>query len=152
MVSDMGKINWDLVPFFNRNEFDDPNYVGSGDCIDGCLLMMLVKLRNEAGWPIITHAKIGGAVDVDGSHGHVENSYHLKVNGCSAVDFHFDTDESTRLQYNMISRLGFGGVGIYYDWHWNNQLLPIGFHVDTRPKTITQRWIRENGEYFYLLK
>lgn len=145
-------IDWEKVPHFERREFDDPNYTGSGDCINGGLLIMLVKLRNATDWPIIPHWKVGGAVDIDGSHGHSNNSYHLKSQGCEAVDFHFVTDIDPRLQVYNVLQLGFGGIGIYYDWKWDNKPLSIGFHVDVRPKGRFQIWKREDGQYIYLLR
>lgn len=144
-------ICWEYVDFFRAEEFDDPLHPGSGENIDGKLLILLDRLRRETMWPIITHAKVGGAVDVEGAHGHSKNSYHLLKNGAKAVDFHFQTDVSPRDQVYMVLKAGFSGIGIYYDWNWNNELLGIGFHVDIRPKQSTQIW-RRNGRYFYLLK
>jgi hypothetical protein len=69
---------------------------------------------------------------------------------CSAVDFHFKTSVDQRAQAVKVLRSGFNGIGIYYDWHWNGQLLPVGFHVDNRKRP--QVWHRKNGNYFYLLQ
>lgn len=145
-------INWNKVRYFKREEFDDPNYPGSGENIDGILLFMLDKLRHETGWPIITHWKVGGCVDVDGTHGHARNSYHLLENGAKAIDFHFITNKSAREQYYEVSKFGFPGLGVYFDWEWNGKPLPIGYHVDLRPRSKTQRWKREKGKYIYLLQ
>jgi hypothetical protein len=144
-------INWSHIKWFKREEFDDPNYPESGNLIDVTLLFMLDKLRHKTGWPIVPHGAVGGCVDIDGSHGHAKNSYHLASNGARAVDFHFVTDADPRIQYYEISRFGFPGLGIYYDWHWAGKLLPLGFHVDLRPRTMTQRWRRHKGQYLYLL-
>ena len=146
-------INWKLVSNFKRHEFDDPDHPGSGDMIDGVLLLALEGLRKDTGWPIITHWQVGGCVDVNGTHGHADGSYHLKKMGCKAIDFHFDCNASPRLQYYFVSKHGFTGVGVYLNlWWWNNNILPIAFHVDHRPKTLTQRWsCREKGKYLYLL-
>ncbi len=138
-------INWSYVRHFKRYEFDDPLYPGSGDLIDGQLLYMLDRLREDTGWPIHPHWEVGGCVDVDGSHGHAKHSYHLKKMGCKAVDFHFDTTASFREQYYAVSKAGFTGIGVYPNWEHP------GFHVDTRPKEKTQRWVRRNGIYIYLL-
>ena len=139
-------IAWDRIKHFTQAEFQDPRYgPESGDMIDGVLLILIVRLRVDTGWPMIIHWAVGGAVDVDGVHGHADDSYHLKKQGCKAVDFHFSTDASLRLQYYEVSRVGFSGVGIYPDWD-----MP-GFHVDTRPKDETQHWTRKDGEYIYLL-
>uniref|UniRef100_A0A6M3LPV0 Peptidase n=1 Tax=viral metagenome TaxID=1070528 RepID=A0A6M3LPV0_9ZZZZ len=145
-------INWKHVRYFKPEEFDDPKYPGSGENISGVLLNMLIRMRLQTisldepkGWPVIIHTSVGGAVDVDGSWGHAGNSYHLFVNGCKAVDFHFATKSTLREQFFLVSGIGFGGVGIYYDWNTK------GFHVDVRPKKETQRWKRESGKYFYLL-
>ena len=151
-------INWKHVRHFNRKEFDDPKHPGSGDLIDGHLVLLLDKMREETKYAIITHASVGGCVDVDGSHGHSSSSYHLKFKGCKAVDFHFAECKSfeplslnQRLQYEIVERYRFSGIGIYYDWHWGGKLLPIGFHVDLRPIDKLQRWVRRGKDYIYLL-
>ena len=148
----MDSVIWKKVKYFDPEQFDDPNYPESGKNINGILLFQLEKLRKETKWPIITHAIVGGCVDVDGSHGHSNASLHLISNGARACDFHFKTDADPRLQYREIERIGFGGIGIYYNWRWGGKLLPIGFHVDVRPLERYQRWVcRKKGEYLYLL-
>lgn len=141
------EMNWNRVTYFKREEFQDPDHgPESGDLIDGRLVFMLDRLRDETGWPVITNWAVGGAVDVNGTHGHAKGSYHLAKKGCKAVDFHFRTDAPLRYQYYLVSKAEFVGIGIYPDWE------PcVGFHVDLRPMELTQRWIRRNGEYFYLL-
>ena len=141
-------ISWDKTPFFQMIEFNDPDYPNSGEYINGSLLIQLVKLRQstftmniDKGWPILIHS----AVDIDGKH-HSKNSLHNLDQGCLACDFHFDTDVSIREQFLLISCIGFGGIGIYYDWN------SPGFHVDIRPKSKVQRWTVNNGEYTYLLR
>lgn len=144
-------IPWDRVKHFSRDEFQDPQYgPESGDLIDGVLLEMLVRLRHGTGWPMMIHWAVGGAVDVDGAHGHGDRSYHLKERGCKAVDFHFASRAPARLQYYEVARSGFSGLGFYPDWKWNGVVTP-GFHVDLRPKEWTQRWRRKDGQYVYVL-
>lgn len=139
--------DWNRIKFFERAEFQDPKYgPESGDEIDFRLVYMLDRLRGETGWPIIVHWRVGGAVDLDGSHGHSQNSYHLGKRGCKAVDFHFSTDAPLRLQYYQISLVGFSGIGFYPEWKPT-----VGFHVDLRPIYKSQRWKRVNGNYVYLL-
>lgn len=151
-------VNWKYVRHFERKEFDDPLVEGSGDFMDGQLIHMLDKMREDSGYAIITHAAVGGCVDIAGSHGHAPGSYHLKLKGCKAVDFHFADPDSfkplllnPRWQYAMVEGFRFPGIGIYYDWHWDNKLLPIGFHIDLRPINKFQRWVRRDGKYVYLL-
>lgn len=145
-------LSWKYIKYFQPKEFEDPHYGGSGENIDGILLFELEKLRKHTGWPIITHTHVGGCVDIDGAWGHSQNSYHLFKNGCKACDFHFKTDADPRTQYKAIEDMHFSGIGIYYWWHWNGILLPVGFHVDMRPLNRLQRWVsRKQGEYMYLL-
>ena len=138
--------SWKSVLYFKPSEFDDPNVPGSGKHIDACLVMLLDKLRIMIDCPIIPHASVGGCVDMRARHGHSVNSLHLFDQGCRACDFHFNTDKSFREQYNFVCQAGFGGVGVYIygprPW----------FHVDTRPRYVTQHWVcNVKGKYQYLL-
>ncbi len=152
-------LDWTKIRYFTPKEFDDPLYPGSGDSIDSALVYKLDEMRiramdHDPNILCITHAKVGGAVDVSGNHDHSEDSFHLKWNGCLAVDFHFITKIPPRGQYTLfVEQMGFPGAGIYYDQQWNNKPLPIAFHVDLGKNTWKrpQRWVRRNGEYLYLL-
>jgi hypothetical protein len=143
---------WEKVKeYFEPAEFDDPKFPGSGEKhMDRELVEMLFKLRVSAGWPIITHAKAGGCVDVEAEHGHAMKSYHLVERGAMACDFHFKTEASVREQIFRVLRGGFTGVGLYYDWSWGKPF-PVGFHVDRRPIEQAQIWTRKEGKYIYFL-
>ena len=147
-------LDWSTIEYFKSEEFDDPLHPGSGEAIDPELVHKLDILRGRIKKPIIIHGMVGGAVDVAGNHGHSKNSYHLAANGCKAADFHFKTYHNPRQQYLWVESMQFNGVGVYYCWHWDGKLLPIGFHVDVADDAYKrpQRWVcREKGNYVYLL-
>jgi len=144
-------MDWNKIPNFERREFDDPLHPGSGDNIDRNIVLILQELRLITRVPIIIHSGAGGAVDMDGSHGHSDNSYHLHKNGCKAVDFHLNCQWPTRVQVYYVLNSGFSGIGIYYDWTFNEKPT-LGFHGDTRQKDRSQVWTEINGERTYFLK
>ena len=137
-------LHWKQAEYHEPQEFRDPDVEDSGYFLDGTHFLRLEKLRKDTGWPMLFNWSVGGCVDVHGSHGHSDKSYHLLISGCKATDFYFDIDKSAREQYNEICRLGFGGIG-FYPW-WKHP----GWHVDSRPIELTQHWISpERGKYIY---
>jgi len=140
-------IHWEPVRYFKPYEFDDPDYPGSGEQIDGRLLLSMDKLRHETGWPIKTHWESGGAVDIKGTHGHAGQSLHRLDMGAKAVDWHFICESSIQAQIRAVLQFGFGGTGIYYDWK-----IPVGFHTDVRSVNKYQVWTRRNKKYIYLVR
>jgi len=146
-------ITWDQINHFIAKEFEDSLHPGSGNEIDMILVLNLDYLWERVATvadekPIII---ITQAVDLYSEHGHSDDSYHLKKQGCQAADFIIFTNLDPRVQYQLVERQGFGGIGIYYDWRYKDNLVPIGFHVDCRPQSRIQRWKRVRGEYIYLL-
>ncbi len=146
-------IHWNQIKHFKVREFDDNLHLGSGKEIN-----MILVLNLDYVWErvfTITGKRpkiiITQGVDLKGEHGHSKNSYHLKEKDCKAADFIIITDLDPRLQYKLVERQGFGGIGIYYDWRRHGRSVSIGFHVDCRPDDRLQRWTRRDGEYFYLL-
>ena len=129
--------NWKHVCRFISKEFEDPDHPGSGECIDARIVLLLDKLALTTDFRVMTNWRIGGCVDMHGSYGHSQNSYHLYRQGCKAVDFHLLDHEfkplkiNLREQFNYVCRAGFPCV-IIYPW-WNNP----GFHVDCRPMSRT---------------
>ena len=152
-------VDWSRIEHFEPAEFDDPKEPGSWRYMSALTILELNKIREKANVPIVTHNKfdIRGCVCVEPT-GHSDDSLHYAKNGCSAVDWHFDTDADPRDQARLVLKSEFTGIGIYYDWKWvdgdgKRIKLSVGFHTDMRrmPKK-PQIWRRVNGKYFYLLK
>ena len=136
--------SWKHIIHFIPREFDDPLIPNSHQHISSQTVILLDKLRCILNRKIITHWKIGGCVDVNGSHGHSDDSRHLVANGSDAVDFHIDTNMNIWWQYNYVCQCGFGGIGVYLWWKHP------GFHVDCRLRSETLHWIsRQKGQYEY---
>jgi len=149
----MKRIDWTEIEYFEPEEFDDPDVPESWTFMDPTSIDLLNDLRRATGWPIFTHNEFGvrGCVCVKAD-GHSANSRHYAMHpdGCSAIDWHFDTDADPRAQALAVLQSGFTGIGVYYDWRWAGKPLVIGFHTDRRERP--QIWKRENGSYTYLLK
>ena len=143
-------LQWKHVRYFKQYEFDDPKYPGSGQYINGILLICLDKLRHDTGWAIMPNWKVGGCVDMKGDHGHSKDSYHLYSKGCKATDFYFADPVSYKPinvpiieQFSKLIQSGlFDGVGVYPDW------LTPGFHVDVG-RVEPLYWVRKNDKYYY---
>jgi hypothetical protein len=132
-----------ISKYFKPSEFDDPHYPGSGIEMNTETIIWLYDLRMKCKWPIIPHGKVGGCVDMDGKWGHEDRSYHLKKQGCKAVDFHFESSAPIRQQiWYVIKESNFNGIGLYFDWMWNGNVCHVGFHVDIRPAKEMQLWKR----------
>ena len=148
------EINWIEVHNlgFDQWEFEDPSVPGSGDLIDPLTLMLVVGVRTTlVAKKLATAVIVTSAVDVHGTHGHADDSYHLFKNMCKAIDFFPVSDAPPRQLYHEVAKCGFTGLGAYYDWEYKGNPIPIGFHGDSRPAEQAQRWRRENGKYTYLL-
>lgn len=144
------RVDWSLVNHFEQWEFDDPGFPGSGELIYPPTVYVMDKIREDTGWPIITHNKFGlrGCVCINRV-GHTSKSAHF-VPEASAADWHFETDASPREQAKIVLNAGFNGVGIYYDWKWDGKILSIGFHTDFGDRI--QLWKRWAGKYYYFLQ
>jgi len=155
MITSAEELDWEKqIKWFKPEEFDDPDYPGSWKHLDPKTIILMDWLRKNTGWPIITHNKYGlhGCVCVKNK-GHALKSRHYITHpdGASAIDFHFKTNAPVHEQVRSILCMsGFTGVGIYYDWHWNNSLLKVGFHVDRRKRF--QLWVRDKGKYIYIVR
>jgi len=138
--------DWSSIRWFKPEEFGDPHYLGSGKHADFRLVKLLDKLRWTLGCPIRVHSSVGGGVDVDGTWGHAEKSFHRVDMGAKAADIDIVTDMPLRQQYYHVCQMGFPGVGLYTWWK------RPGFHVDTRPIEICQHWLsRVKGHYQYII-
>lgn len=150
--------DWEKIKYFTPKEIEDSDHPGSWKYMAKDTLFLLDKLRAEVNAPIIVHnnTKIKGAVAVNAK-GHALTSRHYPKAPArpfppisDAIDWHFKTDLSPRLQAMAVLQSGFTGIGIYYYWHWNNQPLSIGFHTDLRAKP--QIWTEyEKHSRIYLL-
>jgi hypothetical protein len=81
---------------------------------------------------------------------HVEKSYHYPHEDRGglgvALDIMFPKLKRRELPEVMLQllRYPFGGIGIYTEWKLRPDWPSIGgFHVDTRPSSITATWIKE---------
>ncbi len=148
-------LDWRQIEHFDPEEFDDPDCPGSWKYMRAETVIYLNNLRERTGWAIITHNKFGvhGCVCMTKKH-HSPSSYHNFDNprGCSAVDWHFDTDADPREQAKEVLKSPFTGIGIYQNvWKWKGSLLPIGFHTDLRPRFQIWKYVGGFG-YVYLLE
>lgn len=118
----------EFAPYFSAQE--------CGEGMDYSFMLLVLKLRERLGAPMIVHAGYA-------SHGHAGKSLHYEGR---ALDFHVP-NVSPRRVLQVIDELGcFNGVGWYP--FWNNP----GFHIDNRPAESYQRWRSpKEGIYNYLL-
>jgi len=117
---------WDTLKHFSKDEA-----WGKPQKMNGLLLLLLDKIRELTGWPIIVHCGTQGR--------HVKKSQHYLGN---AVDFHFKTDVPLKEQVLKLleilkvlqvdERVGLG----VYKW---------GFHLDVRGTKA--RWGRIGKDY-----
>jgi uncharacterized protein YcbK (DUF882 family) len=122
---------WDVLQHFGKHEkWGDP------DKMNPALLVLLDKLREIIGKPIIIHC----GYDTDG---HAPSSQHYVGN---AVDFHIvglpieQAHEAMQGALHMLGLLDRVGLGIYPFWN------SPGFHLDVRGEAA--RWGRlKNGTY-----
>lgn len=157
-------LDWTKIQWFEPREFDDPDQSGSWEYMSATTILLLDWLRKNTGWPIITHNRFGihGCVCMSKDH-HSLNSLHNYdcLNGCSAVDWHFRTEATSREQARIVLQSGFTGIGIYQDcWKWMDKkgksyTLPMGFHCDLRKRFQVWKYVpgaKKKERYDYLLK
>ncbi len=136
--------------YFNPREFSRRQDIEDGLQMDLETVDRLLWVRKLSGSKIF----VTRGVDTEG---HVENSTHY-LRPCPAADIMF-LDLSLKAANEVIRRAGFKGVGIYFDWRYQ-ELKMGGFHVDThegdpkRPRPL--QWTRhqdpytDKKEYFYM--
>lgn len=102
---------------------------GDPSKICGFLLMAMLVIRRETGWPVIIHNAYETA-------GHSEDSQHYKA---KATDWHFVTNTPFKQQVKIVIEIldryqlsDSVGLGLYP--FWNNP----GFHTDSRGRRA--RW------------
>lgn len=144
-------IDFDKVKHFKRYQFDHPDVckLGSGYLMDEQTVIMLDDFAYSTGWEIVPLWSVGGGVIIDTKTDDRRlclDKYHLKDNGCKAVDFFFNTDAHPKIQVREVLKTDFNGIGIFTsvalstkDEHTINYL-PVAFHVDTRPVEEFQIW------------
>lgn len=122
-------VDWSKIKNFRRDEWtDDPDQVNQD------LVIMLDKIRDLAGVPIVIHVAWA-------SSGHAANGWHYRG---QAADFHFGGKLTVWEQYSILSVQMFGAIGWYPEW--NNP----GWHVDLRPAGKERLcWICEGNVYRY---
>lgn len=116
---------WDELKYFKPNE----NW-GDPDKIDHHLLIALEAFRELIKEPI--HVNCGTQGE------HVPNSLHYQG---KAVDVCFPEIKKPLIDYYFFAeRVGFGGIGVYPYWRYNNQIIG-GLHLDVRDVGVASRWI-----------
>lgn len=127
---------WEKLKYFKQTE----NW-GEPDKMDEALLLKLDQLRELVKEPININCGTQGE--------HVTNSLHYQG---KAVDICFPESRKPLIDYYFLAeRIGFGGIGIYPYWRYDNQIIG-GLHLDTRSVSIASRWIGVmiNGKTQYL--
>jgi len=121
---------------FSPSEFpEDISYA------DPKLLEMLDNFREELGVRIHPSPVPGALARFSGS----PTSQHYAVDRLStAVDVFVEA--SPAWVYIRALQFGWGGVGVYFDTHYNNRHW-VMFHLDIRKDKTT--WFRDDKEYFY---
>lgn len=97
------------------------------------LIKKLDQLREMANSPIFVSSSNSQKKGV-----HVTKSQHYLGN---AVDIIFTKWSGTVQELiDLIDKIGFTGIGIYPEWHYNGKTV-VGFHLDVRPTSTVARWI-----------
>ncbi len=133
-------MDWDRMIYFHKEEF--PDDVG---LVTPMLFFTLDLYRGLLGHGVIPSRAKGALARVDGSKG----SRHYAVGRLSdAVDVYVNCPIFKAWTIALQSQL-FGGVGVYFDKHYNGQPRPM-LHLDLRPSLSTFIWFtNEKGKYFY---
>jgi hypothetical protein len=138
-------IDFSNVKHFKRYMFDDPRIcqVCSGWNINPDIVYMLDDLYNKTNWVIVPHWSVYGCVVMDDAIRSVrfcKNKWHLRENGCKAVDFHFETEAHPLEQIDEVLKYDFTGIGLFTEIALSTgkekliRYLQIAFHVDLGEK------------------
>jgi len=138
-------IDFNNVKHFKRYQFDDVRLcqLGSGWNINPTIVKILDDIVEHTGWVAVPYWSVYGCVVMDDAIHDArlcKSPWHLRENGCKAIDFHFETEASPVEQITTILNSDVTGIGLFKNialaTNVENMVryLDIAFHIDIGEK------------------